>query len=107
MDVPEIDIATFAERHGAGTRVVDVREPEEYTAAHVPGASLIPLGELADRTDEIPTGETVHIICKSGGRSMRAAEHLAGLGRDVVNVGGGTDAWIAAGHPVATGDQPG
>lgn len=100
MDVPEVDIATFAERHGAGATVIDVREPDEYDAGHVPRAVPIPLGEVPERVAEVPAGETVYMICAKGGRSARAAEHLAGLGRDVVNVAGGTEAWIAAGHPV-------
>ena len=55
----------------------------------------------------VPEGETVYVVCAMGGRSMRAAEHLAGLGRDVVNVAGGTKGWIEAGHPTVAGDQPG
>ncbi|CAN5763670.1 MAG: rhodanese-like domain-containing protein [Iamia sp.] len=105
MDVPEVDIATFAERHAEGVAVIDVREPDEYTGGHVPGAVPIPLGEVADRADEVPADRTVYLVCAKGGRSMRAAEHLAGLGRDVVNVGGGTTAWIDAGHPTVTGSS--
>lgn len=106
MTVPEVDIATFATRHAEGVAVIDVREPDEYTEAHVPGAALIPLGEVADRADEVPADRTVYLICARGGRSMRAAEHLEGLGRDVVNVGGGTIAWIEAGHPTVAGEMP-
>lgn len=107
MAVPEIDIPTFAARQAEGVTVIDVREPDEYTEAHVPGARLIPLGEVAERAEEVPDGETVYVVCARGARSMRAAEHLAGLGRDVVNVSGGTIAWIEAGHPTVPGDAPG
>lgn len=107
MTVPEVDIETFAGRHADGVTVVDVREPHEYEEAHVAGARLIPLGEVADRAVEVPEGETVYVICAMGGRSMRAAEHLAGLGRDVVNVAGGTKGWIESGRPTITGPQPG
>ena len=106
MDVPEVDIATFAERHAEGATVIDVREPDEYDGGHVPGAWPLPLGEVAGRADEVPSGETVYLICARGGRSMKAAEHLAGLGRDVVNVGGGTLAWVDAGHATVTGSSP-
>jgi len=105
--VPEVDIATFAERHAAGAAVVDVREPDEYSEAHVAGARLIPLGEIVERAAEVPSGETVYMICARGGRSLRAAEHLQGLGRDVVNVAGGTLEWIDSGHPTVAGDAPG
>jgi rhodanese-related sulfurtransferase len=46
------------------------------------------------------------LICKSGGRSARAGEFLAELGFDVVNVLGGTDAWVESGEPFNTGEQP-
>lgn len=107
MPVPEVDIEAFAGLHAGGVTVIDVREPHEYVEAHVAGARLIPLGEVADRAAEVPEGETVYVICKMGGRSRNAAEHLATLGRDVVNVDGGTQGWIDAGHPTVAGDQPG
>ncbi len=106
MSVPEVDIETFAGLHAGGVTVIDVREPHEYEEAHVAGARLIPLGEVADRAAEVPEGETVYVVCAMGGRSMRAAEHLAGLGRDVVNVAGGTKGWIESGRPTVVGDQP-
>jgi rhodanese-related sulfurtransferase len=107
MDVPEVDVAELAARRAEGAPVIDVREPDEYDEVHVPGAHLIPLAEVADRAGEVPQGETVYVICKSGGRSRRAAEHLRGLGLDAVNVAGGTMAWLEAGHEVATGSEPG
>lgn len=106
MDVPEVDIETFAALHASGVTVIDVREPDEYTDAHVPGAALIPLGEVPDRVAEVPEGETVYLVCAVGGRSGRATELLLGQGRDVVNVAGGTKAWIAAGHPTVAGTEP-
>ncbi len=107
MTVPEIDIAEAARRHAAGTTVIDVREPDEYVEGHVPGAPLIPLGEVMERVDEFPTVDEVLIICKVGGRSARAAQFLRGQGIDAINIAGGTMAWIEAGHPVVTGDEPG
>jgi rhodanese-related sulfurtransferase len=107
VDVPEIDIAEAQRRIAAGTPVIDVREPDEYVEGHVPGAPLIPLGDVPDRVGEVPSGGEVLVICKSGGRSRRAAEHLRSQGIDAVNVAGGTMAWIEAGHPVVTGDAPG
>lgn len=105
MAVPEIDIDTFAARHAEGVTVIDVREPDEYAEAHVPGARLIPLDEIATRAAEVPEGETVYLVCARGGRSMKAAEHLAAAGRDVVNVDGGTLAWIDGGHPTTPGPR--
>ena len=107
VDVPEIDIAETARRHGAGTLVIDVREPEEYIEGHVPGAPLIPLGDVVERIDEFPATAEVLVICRLGGRSREAAEYLRSQGIDAVNVAGGTMAWIEAGQRVVTGEEPG
>lgn len=107
MDVPEIDIAEAARRIAAGTTVIDVREPDEYVDGHVPGAPLIPLGQVTERVDEVPTDGEVLVICKAGGRSRKAAEFLRTQGIDAINIAGGTMAWIDAGQPVVTGEQPG
>lgn len=105
MPGPEIDIDELARRRAAGAYVLDVRNPDEYLEAHVPGAVLLPLGELGERWQEVPEGDIL-VICKSGGRSARAVQALNEAGRTTTNIAGGTDAWIAAGHPVATGPDP-
>ncbi|UZG59641.1 rhodanese-like domain-containing protein [Rhodococcus opacus] len=55
----EIEIGEFADAWAAGAPDVDVREPWEYRKAHVPGAQLLPLGQLGDRVTEIPSGAVV------------------------------------------------
>lgn len=106
---PETDVATLAAAHAAaaGATVLDVRQPDEYVEGHVPGAVLIPLGELADRRGEIPEGDPLYVICAAGGRSLTAAAALVGAGYPAVSVAGGTNGWIDAGHPVVTGESPG
>ena len=106
MTVPEIDIDEFADHVAAGARIIDVREPDEYTAGHVPGAVLVPLGTVPDQLDQFGGDGTTYVICQAGGRSMRAAQFAAEHGHEVVNVAGGTGAWIASGRDVITGDQP-
>jgi rhodanese-related sulfurtransferase len=101
--VPEIDIASLAELRAAGVPLIDVREPHEYDDARVPGAQLIPLGEVPHRIAEVPTGDTVYVICARGGRSAQAVQHYLAQGIDAVNVAGGTLAWIDAGLPVESG----
>jgi rhodanese-related sulfurtransferase len=106
MDVPEIDIAELARLRAEGVPVIDVREPDEYTAAHVPGATLIPLGTVPDNLELLPTKGTVCVICAKGARSLKAAEFYRAKGIDAINVAGGTTAWVDAGHAVSTGMEP-
>jgi molybdopterin-guanine dinucleotide biosynthesis protein A len=103
VQIPAIDIPTLREKLDSGEPLFDVRQPDEYEEAHAPGARLIPLGEVPDRLDEFPTDRTVYVICKSGGRSAQAVEHLRASGIDAVNVDGGTMAWIEAGNAVDHG----
>lgn len=104
--VPEVSVDILARLHGS-VPLIDVRMPDEYEEAHVPGAVLIPLPELADRLGEVPSGDGVYVICRSGGRSFKACELLISKGIDATNVAGGTLAWIEGGHDVATGAEPG
>jgi rhodanese-related sulfurtransferase len=106
VTVPEIDVHTFAELHRTGVALIDVRNPDEYQAGHVPGATLIPLPEVPERLAEVPSGQRVYLICAVGGRSKRAAEFLAAQGHDVTNIAGGTTGWVQAGLPITDGDQP-
>lgn len=103
----EIDIDTLADRLAGGSLLIDVREPAEYAAARVPGAVLIPLGEVPDRVEEFRSGGPTYVICRSGGRSMKACEFLEAQGLDVVNVAGGTLAWIDSGRPYDEGQPAG
>ncbi len=106
MSISEITVEDVAARLSDGAVLFDVRELDEYVEAHASGAVLIPLSELAERVDEFPTAGDVLVICKSGGRSMRACEFLAEHGVRATNVAGGTGAWIRAGFEVVTGTSP-
>jgi rhodanese-related sulfurtransferase len=103
MSVPEIDVHELARLREQGATLLDVRNPDEWLEARVPGVPLIPLPDLAERTDEVPAGDPLYVICAAGGRSAKAAEHLRALGVDAVNVAGGTRAWIEAGYPTESG----
>ncbi|HEY6276064.1 MAG TPA: rhodanese-like domain-containing protein [Streptosporangiaceae bacterium] len=90
-----------------GAFLLDVREPDEWEAGHVPGALHIPLGQLSARAGEIGRDREVYVICRSGHRSGRAARALAGAGWQVHNVAGGMTGWQAAGRPMTSDDgQP-
>jgi thioredoxin len=99
-DVAEIDLETFAARHAEGGYVVDVREPFEFAAGHVPGAVPIPMNDVPGRVDELPRDRVVHVICQSGHRSRSVTEFLRGRGVDAVNVAGGTGEWESRGWAV-------
>lgn len=102
----EIDQDTFAARHADVPLVVDVREPDEYAAGHVPGARLIPVDRIAETTGELPTDSPVYVVCASGNRSRGVADQLAERGFDAWSVAGGTNAWAGAGRRIVTGSQP-
>lgn len=98
---------TLADLERAGEAVVvDVREPDEYAAGHVPGALPIPMGQVAARLGEVPRGGTVYVVCASGNRSKAAAQTLEDAGVDAYSVAGGTKGWIERGNPVVTGTSP-
>lgn len=100
----EIDIDGLnRELDDDGTTLIDVREPAEYAEAHVPGAVLIPMGQLPSRLEEVPRDRTVYVICRSGNRSGAMGPLLDAHGFDSVNVLGGTAAWVQAGHRYDTG----
>lgn len=82
--------------------LIDVREDFEYTSAHAPGATNIPLHQLSTRLDDLRQLSRVFVICQSGGRSAQATIALASAGVDATNVEGGTTAWVSAGLPVET-----
>ncbi|MFZ4828623.1 MAG: rhodanese-like domain-containing protein [Phototrophicaceae bacterium] len=81
---------------------IDVREVHEYEDGFAQGAINIPLSELQMRIAEIPTDKPVVLICQRGGRSMNAAAFLAGTNNyaAIVNVDGGTSAWMEDGLPL-------
>jgi len=75
--------------------LLDVRAPGEYEEIHIPGATLIPLGDLPGRLSEVPAdADPVIVYCRSGGRSSTASEILAQAGFDnVLNLDGGIKGW--------------
>jgi hydroxyacylglutathione hydrolase len=81
--------------------VLDVRQPAEWSAGHIPGAQHISGGELPERVREVPTERPVAVICGSGYRSSVAASLLQREGHEAVfNVLGGMTGWRSAGLEV-------
>lgn len=99
----EVTVDQLAAARADGSLVVDVREPAEYVTGHVPGALLLPVGEVEARRRELPQSRPVYVICATGNRSRRVTEALRDQGYDARSVRGGTSAWVQGGHPVVTG----
>lgn len=98
----EVNVHEFAVARADGAFAIDVREPHEFTAGHVPGVVLMPMSAL--RIAELPKGEPVYVVCASGNRSRTVALELSRIGFDAVTVNGGTSGWDAAGYPVVRGE---
>jgi rhodanese-related sulfurtransferase len=105
MELPEISVDELAPELASGAMLLDVREVEEWQDGRVPGGKLIPLGEIVERLNEIPSNGRLYVICKSGGRSADACEFLRMRDIDAVNVAGGTLAWIESGREVDSGSE--
>ena len=99
---PEISLEDYAAERENGV-TIDVRERAEYAQAHVPGAVLMPMGQLASRLAEIDRSARVHVICASGNRSRAMADLLVDAGFDAASVTGGTRGWIESGRAVRVG----
>jgi rhodanese-related sulfurtransferase len=106
MSVSEVSVEELESALQSGARLVDVREPDEYQAGHVPGAILVPLASVPTSLDQFDADATTYVICKTGARSYRACEFLVDQGLDAANVEGGTMAWIISGRATVAGDQP-
>ncbi len=86
-----------------GAALLDVREDDEWAVGHAPEAVHVPLADVSDAASRFD-GQQVLAVCRSGGRSAKAAEVLAAAGIDVRNVAGGMTAWAEAGLPVVRDD---
>jgi len=107
MAVIETGVEELSRLVSSGVRIVDVRETDEYVSGHIPGAISAPLSALPEHIEAFDQSGTTYVVCQAGGRSMRACEFLDGNGYSVVNVAGGTGAWMSAGYDVVFGNEPG
>lgn len=99
--LPQIDVHELRGRVEAGAvNVVDVRQPAEWSAGHIPGASFITGAELPARLDDVPNHNPVAFICSTGYRSSVAASLLQPQRPgQVLSVVGGMSAWTTCGYP--------
>ena len=94
MNITPLELKARLDR-GEKIRLVDVREPDEWAVARLPGAELIPLSQFQQRaTAELSADESLVLYCHHGIRSARAQGYLKAQGYDsVLNLTGGIDAW--------------
>ena len=87
-------------------QVLDVREPTEFSGplGHIRGATLVPLGDLAQRAKELPKDKPIVAVCRAGSRSAHATAILQKAGfADIANLPGGMLRWRAEGRGVEGG----
>lgn len=100
----EVSVSEAFQMRESGAFVLDVREPNEWEAGHIPGATLIPLGELGNRMNEIPKDQEVLIVCRSGNRSAQARDILKSKGfNQVTSMAGGMNQWAINSYVVEIG----
>lgn len=88
--------------------VLDVREQEEWDAGHIDGSLHIPMDQVPERADQIPTDRMIACVCRSGSRSDLVARYLNREGRRAENLDGGLQAWRQGSNPLVTDDgRPG
>lgn len=85
--------------------LLDVREPDEWSAGHATGAHHLPMMQVPARLSDVPTEGDVVVVCRSGGRSAQVVGYLLGNGwENVRNLEGGMKEWAAAGRPLVSED---
>jgi hydroxyacylglutathione hydrolase len=103
--MPQIPVDELRSRidEGAGLQIVDVRRRGEYDNGHAPGAVNLPLDHLEAQVGMLDPKRPTAVICASGYRSSAATSIFERRAfSEIFNVVGGTNAWIAAGHPIET-----
>ena len=101
VSVTEISAQEAYQQYQQGAFILDVRAVEEWDAFHIPGAVLIPLGQLAARVSEVPNDRQVIVVCASGSRSRSGGNILLQAGfTKVSSVAGGLTAWSNAEYPL-------
>ena len=83
--------------------LLDVRQLNEYTQGHIPGAILIPLDQLSAQLNKLPKDKEIICVCRSGNRSRSATKQLQSAGYQATNLNGGMIGWQRKGFPVKKG----
>ncbi len=102
--VPAVDADEAHRLIAEGGQLIDVREPWEWAMSHIPGATLIPMGQVPQRTSELDPSRSIVVQCATGARSAKVTQMLRQAGyAKAYNLAGGIVAW-ANQFPVESGD---
>jgi rhodanese-related sulfurtransferase len=86
---------------GKGAFFLDVREQSEWDSFHIPGTTLVPLGQLSQRLSEIPKDQSIVVVCRSGNRSQQGRDILKQAGyTNVTSMAGGVTTWKTQGYSI-------
>ena len=100
QDISSREAKTLLEKNRT-VFLLDVRTPQEYSQARLPGSVLIPINELEGRIKEVPRNKTILVYCAVGSRSKPVAEYLSKNGyKDVYNMTDGIVGWYRNGFPL-------
>lgn len=96
----EVSVDEGYQMYQSGAFVLDVRTQEEWDEYHAPNATLIPLDQLPNRLNEVPKGQEILVVCRSGNRSQQGRDILLSAGYNATSMTGGLKEWFAKGYPI-------
>jgi rhodanese-related sulfurtransferase len=100
----EVTVSDASQMRSKGAFILDVREQSEWNQFHIPGATLIPLGDLPNRLSDVPKDRDIVVVCRTGNRSATGRDILLKAGYPkVTSMAGGVSLWQTQGLPIATG----
>ena len=100
--IEEVDVPTTAAAlKQPQIQIIDCRSEREWRSGHLKGSTLMPLGSIGSRMNELDKEQPVIVVCRSGHRSSIAARQFTSAGfTDVKSMKGGINAWSRAGKPL-------
>lgn len=101
ISAPDITVQEAYGLYQEGVFFLDVREQSEWDSFHIPNTTLIPLGELPNRLNELPTDQPIVVVCRTGNRSQEGRDILLAAGfTNVTSMTGGVTEWSNLGYPI-------
>jgi rhodanese-related sulfurtransferase len=92
-------------KEGERTQVIDVRDPSEFAAGHIPGAVNIPLGEVESRLEDMTDVDEIVLVCQTGTRAGMACERIEDRKKRLLVLEDGTSSWISGDRSIVASTQ--